>query len=282
MKRMMYVLCAIATVFTLFGANDKQIPTFEFWNKTKDLVRIRIDRSGKENEIIWVNPNKYISKNFDISDPTTLYINYLDTNEPDNWTEKIIFNPGKTMYVRLKEEKGEYIFGPQTGPLKGLRGITERKYPLKNNVKKEGIDYLRINMRNVNEKTESVAKPASANKNDPWLALPGIKKAIDEKKVIKVMNKKQIITLQYVQNGIQIGILDPSDGSSKIMPLPVAYLVLDIPENSSLEDIKKTYKQLSLKWHPDKHAGESEKEKERAAEVFKIVDYAYKRINNKF
>ena len=46
------------------------------------------------------------------------------------------------------------------------------------------------------------------------------------------------------------------------------YDKLHIPQNSSTDDIKKAYRKLSLKYHPDKGGSE---------EVFKILNYPYKK-----
>jgi DnaJ family protein B protein 4 len=49
------------------------------------------------------------------------------------------------------------------------------------------------------------------------------------------------------------------------------YKILDIPKNASDKDIKKAYRKLALKWHPDKNPDN----KEAAEEKFKDVAEAY-------
>lgn len=54
------------------------------------------------------------------------------------------------------------------------------------------------------------------------------------------------------------------------------YYILGIKKNSSLEDIKKAYRKLSLKFHPDKNDGD-----EFFAERFKEIQEAYETLSNK-
>ena len=49
------------------------------------------------------------------------------------------------------------------------------------------------------------------------------------------------------------------------------YEVLEIPRDSSAEDIKKQYKKLALKWHPDKNVGREEE----ATAHFKEINTSY-------
>lgn len=49
------------------------------------------------------------------------------------------------------------------------------------------------------------------------------------------------------------------------------YEVLGVPRNAELPQIKKAYKKLSLKHHPDKNPNN----KEQAEEIFKKISYAY-------
>ena len=47
--------------------------------------------------------------------------------------------------------------------------------------------------------------------------------------------------------------------------------ILSVPEDATRDDVKAAYKDLSLRWHPDKHRGNQE----LATEIFKIVKNAY-------
>lgn len=53
------------------------------------------------------------------------------------------------------------------------------------------------------------------------------------------------------------------------------YDILGVSKDASQDEIKKVYKELALKWHPDRFAGKSEKEKAEAEEKFKEISEAY-------
>ncbi|PPE03785.1 molecular chaperone DnaJ [Holospora curviuscula] len=53
------------------------------------------------------------------------------------------------------------------------------------------------------------------------------------------------------------------------------YKVLGVPSNASLQDIKKAYRKLALKYHPDQHQSSSNTEKEKAEKIFKEATEAY-------
>jgi len=48
------------------------------------------------------------------------------------------------------------------------------------------------------------------------------------------------------------------------------YKILDVPENANLDEIKKAYRKLSLKYHPDKNPGKPE-----VVEIFHKINNAY-------
>lgn len=53
------------------------------------------------------------------------------------------------------------------------------------------------------------------------------------------------------------------------------YKILGVDKNSSQEDIKKQYRKLAIKWHPDHQNGKTDKEKKEAEEKFKEINEAY-------
>lgn len=57
------------------------------------------------------------------------------------------------------------------------------------------------------------------------------------------------------------------------------YEILGVDKNASDEDIKKAFRKLSLKWHPDKHNGSPE-EKKKAEEKFKEINEANNVLGN--
>jgi DnaJ family protein C protein 7 len=52
------------------------------------------------------------------------------------------------------------------------------------------------------------------------------------------------------------------------------YKILDIDRNASTDDIRKAYKKLALKWHPDRNS-ESEESKKMAEKMFRDINDAY-------
>ena len=59
------------------------------------------------------------------------------------------------------------------------------------------------------------------------------------------------------------------------------YKILEINKSATEEEIKKAYRKLAMKYHPDKFANSSEEEKKKAEEKFKEIQEAYETLSNK-
>lgn len=59
------------------------------------------------------------------------------------------------------------------------------------------------------------------------------------------------------------------------------YDVLGVSKNATQDEIKKSFRKLSLQWHPDRQAGKSDKEKEEATKKFQEVAEAYEVLSDK-
>lgn len=57
------------------------------------------------------------------------------------------------------------------------------------------------------------------------------------------------------------------------------YKILGVEKSASEDDIKKAYRKLALKWHPDRNQG-SEEEKAKADKMFKDINEAYSVISD--
>ncbi len=55
------------------------------------------------------------------------------------------------------------------------------------------------------------------------------------------------------------------------------YKILGVARNAKLQEIKKSYRELALKWHPDKNTDDTE----RAEKMFQDISEAYEVLSDK-
>ena len=58
------------------------------------------------------------------------------------------------------------------------------------------------------------------------------------------------------------------------------YEVLGVPRDADAGVVKKAYRKLALKWHPDKHQGESQEQRDAAEAQFKRISEAYEVLSD--
>jgi hypothetical protein len=147
MKKHIALLLALGVVSVQAASTD--YPVFELWNKTdKPVYFAAASDKSPSNDKVMSEPLAMLaagkratvtSDQKDIIDMNK-YTRLLITQDPESNTVMVYtFTPDKYMWVRVKEEKGQLVFGPQTGPLMGFLGNTEKGYPLDKNVKPADI-----------------------------------------------------------------------------------------------------------------------------------------------
>lgn len=58
------------------------------------------------------------------------------------------------------------------------------------------------------------------------------------------------------------------------------YKLLGVPRDASDAEIKKGYRKLALKWHPDRHSSSTEEEKKNAEKLFRDINLAYEILSD--
>ena len=62
--------------------------------------------------------------------------------------------------------------------------------------------------------------------------------------------------------------------------LEEAYKVLGLSMGADMSQVKRAYRKLAMRWHPDRFAASSESEIAHASSMFREVNYAYRKICN--
>lgn len=97
-----------------------------------------------------------------------------------------------------------------------------------------------------------------------------------------VISKSELTLIDSVAN--QLGISTPDYLSLKAMFVDSSdsdYKILDVSSSATEEEVKKAYRKLALRFHPDRLQGLSDSEKKAAEEKFLRVQSAYEGIKKK-
>lgn len=96
------------------------------------------------------------------------------------------------------------------------------------------------------------------------------------------INNQEYSMLQYI--GVQLGITTPDFLSLRAMFISSPdsdFQILDVAPSASEDDIKKAYRKMAMRFHPDRVNGLTEGEKKAAQEKFVRVNKAYENIKRK-
>lgn len=70
------------------------------------------------------------------------------------------------------------------------------------------------------------------------------------------------------------------EAAAKLVRNTRYYDILGIETSATEHELKKAYRQLALKWHPDKHASEPEEERKEAEDRFRELSLAYDTLSD--
>jgi DnaJ like chaperone protein len=96
------------------------------------------------------------------------------------------------------------------------------------------------------------------------------------------INPSELQLLQHIAT--QMGITTPDFLSLRAMFVSSPdsdYKILDVNPNASEEEVKKSYRKMAMRFHPDRLLGLSDNEKKAAEEKFLSVQKAYENIKRK-
>jgi len=94
-----------------------------------------------------------------------------------------------------------------------------------------------------------------------------------------ILSKDELATIQLISH--EMGINDADSGSIKsmfVVETDWAYSVLEIEKTATNEEVKKAYRKMAMKYHPDKVANLGEEIKKAAHEKIQKVNEAHEKI----
>lgn len=93
------------------------------------------------------------------------------------------------------------------------------------------------------------------------------------------INASELGIIEQIANGLGISRNDYMSIRNMFVPeTDSAYKILEVESSASDDEVKKAYRQMAMKYHPDKVAHLGEEFRKTADEKFKAVNEAYERI----
>ncbi len=95
----------------------------------------------------------------------------------------------------------------------------------------------------------------------------------------KIINKAELETIETISRNLGISSADfNSIKSMFIEETDWAYSVLEVEKTATNEEIKKSYRKMAMKYHPDKVSNLGEEVKKAATDKFRKLNEAYEKI----